>query len=264
MTSEPYVLRAAEGPVATLTLNRAGTFNALSQDMMAALQDELDAAGADASVRAVIIRAEGQGFCAGHDLKEIQAHRNDSGGGKAFYEALFAQCRKLMETINSLPMPVIAEVQGVAAAAGCQLVATCDMAVASTEARFAVNGIDVGFFCSTPMVAVTRNIGMKRTFELLTTGRLMPALEAAEAGLVNRVVTPSDLRATTSTLAARIAEKPSAVIKLGKDAFYRQAEMDRAEAYDLTTPVMVENLSMPESDEGMAAFIEKRKPRWEQ
>ena len=264
MTSEAFVLRAVEGPVATLTLNRTGKFNTLSQDMMTALQADLDATGADESVRAVILRAEGQGFCAGHDLKEIQAHRNDADGGKAFYEALFAQCRTLMDTINSMPKPVIAEVQGIATAAGCQLVASCDMAVASTEARFGVNGIDVGFFCSTPMVALSRNIGMKRTFELLTTGRLMPALEAAEAGLVNRVVTPTDLRATASALAARVADKPAAVIGLGKNAFYRQIETGRSDAYDITTPVMIENLMMPEADEGIAAFVEKRKPRWEQ
>lgn len=247
---------------AILTLNRPAALNALSADMMTAIESALAAAAADGAVSAIVLRAAGKGFCAGHDLKEIQAHRNDPDGGRGFYERLFAQCTRLMQTIVALPKPVIAEVQGIATAAGCQLVASCDLALAGSAARFGVNGIDVGLFCSTPMVALSRNIGVKKTFELLSTGRLMDAGEALAAGLVNRVVEPERLHEETLALAARIGEKSPAVIALGKPAFYRQTELSRDAAYDLTGAVMVENLMAPDAREGIAAFIDKRKPRW--
>ncbi|HSM19434.1 MAG TPA: enoyl-CoA hydratase [Hyphomicrobiales bacterium] len=259
----PFVLRQDRDAVATLTLNRPASYNALSADMMTALQQALDEIAADRAVAVVVLRAEGKGFCGGHDLKEMQAHRNDADRGVAFYEALFAQCSRLMQAITALPQPVIAEVQGVATAAGCQLVASCDLAVAGTSARFGVNGIDVGFFCSTPMVALSRNVGPKKVFELLTTGRLMPAEEAEAAGLVNRVVADADLRGAAEEFAAAIAAKSAAVVALGKQAFYRQLELDRETAYDFTSKVMVRNLLLRDCEEGFSAFIEKRKPKWE-
>lgn len=258
----PFVVREDAGAVATLTLNRPASYNALSAAMMTALQAAFDEVGRDPAIAAVILRAEGKGFCGGHDLKELQAHRADADGGTGFYEALFARCARLMRTIAALPQPVIAEVRGVAAAAGCQLVASCDLAVAGTSARFGVNGIDAGFFCATPMVALSRNIGAKKAFELLTTGRLMPAEEAEAAGLVNRVVADSDLGAATRELAATIAAKSPAVVALGKQAFYRQFEFDRDTAYEFTAKVMVRNLMLRDCAEGFAAFIEKRAPKW--
>lgn len=258
-----FVLSERDGRTVVLTLNRPKVFNVLSDAMMHELEAGLAAASADKAVSAVIIRAEGKGFCAGHDLKEVQAHRNDPDGGRAAFEATFAHCGRLMDAIMAMAKPVIAEVQGIATAAGCQLVATCDLAVASSAARFGVNGIDVGLFCSTPMVALSRNVGPKKTFELLTTGRLMDAGEALAAGLVNHVVAPDDLHAHTLALAARIGEKSPATIALGKHAFYRQLEMPREAAYDFTADVMVDNLMAPDCREGIAAFIDKRKPRWE-
>lgn len=252
------------GAIATLTLNAPETRNSLSVAMMSALQARFDAIAADKSIHAVVLRATGPGFCAGHDLKEMQAHRNDADQGRAFFTELFAQCTRLMATINALSKPVIGAVQGTATAAGCQLVATCDIAIASETARFGVNGIDVGFFCSTPMVALSRNIGRKKTLELLTTGRLMDAHEACDAGLVNAVASPQALDARATQMAQSIAAKSGAVIALGKQAFYRQIEMDPPEAYLQMSAVMVENLMLDDSAEGFAAFIEKRKPRWDQ
>jgi enoyl-CoA hydratase/carnithine racemase len=259
----PFVLRQDAGAIATLTLDRPANCNALSVDMMAALQAAFDEIGRDRAIAVVVLRAEGKGFCGGHDLKELQGRRRDPDRGVAFYEALFAQCCRLMRTIAALPQPVIAEVQGVATAAGCQLVASCDLAVAGTRARFGVNGIDAGFFCSTPAVALSRNIGVKKSFELLATGRLMSAEEAEAAGLVNRVVADAELRGAADDLAAAIAAKSAAVVALGKQAFYRQIELDRETAYDFTGKAMVRNLMMRDSEEGFAAFIEKRKPNWE-
>ena len=264
MSSSPLVEVRKSEAVATLTLNAPETRNALSVAMMSALQAELDDIAAAPDVRAVILRATGPGFCAGHDLKEMQAHRNDADKGRAFFGALFTQCTRLMEAISAMPQPVIAAVQGTATAAGCQLVATCDLAVASDTAQFGVNGIDVGFFCSTPMVALSRNIGRKKTLELLTTGRMMDAGEAQAAGLVNDVVAPAALDARAAQLAAAIAAKSGAVIALGKNAFYRQLEQDRNDAYADMSAVMVENLMLNDSAEGFAAFIDKRKPRWNQ
>jgi len=259
----PFVLREDKAAIATLTLNRPASYNALSSGMMVALQAAFDGIARDRATAVTVLRAEGKGFCGGHDLKELQGRRSDPDRGVAFYEALFAQCARLMRTIAALPQPVIAEVQGAATASGCQLVASCDLAVAGTRARFGVNGIDAGFFCSTPAVALSRNIGVKKTFELVTTGRLMSAEEAAAAGLVNRVVADAELRGATEALANTIAGKSAAVVALGKQAFYRQLELDRETAYDFTAKVMVRNLMLRDSDEGFAAFIEKRRPKWE-
>ncbi|MFV2092096.1 MAG: enoyl-CoA hydratase-related protein, partial [Hyphomicrobiales bacterium] len=219
--------------------------------------------GDDTSVHVVIIAAVGPAFCAGHDLKEIQHHRGDPDDGTAFFTALFAQCTALMGAIRNLPQPVVAQVQGAAVAAGCQLVATCDLAVASREARFGVNGINAGFFCSTPGVALARNISRKRAMELLLTGRLMDADQALEAGLVNQVCAPEELERTTWEMAATIAAKPSRVIKLGKAVFNRQTALPVDDAYAVAGPAMVENLAMADGREGIAAFLEKRNPRWE-
>ncbi len=258
----PFVYRTTNGGVAVITLNRPSSQNVLSMDLMAALQTELDAVAIDRSVRVVIIRAEGGGFCAGHDLKEMQEHRGDPDKGRAFYEQLFASCTRLMTAIIALPQPVIAQVQGTAVAAGCQLVATCDMAVAGDTAQFGVNGIDVGFFCATPSVALSRNIGRKMAMELLTTGEMLTANEGVDVGLVNRVVARADLQGATLALARKIAAKPPNVLALGKKAFQAQIQMPREEAYAAMEAVMVENLMMEESIEGFAAFIEKRQPKW--
>ncbi len=256
-------LERGDDGIATVTLNRPAAFNTLSADCMAELIDTLDHIRDDGTSRVVVLRALGRGFCAGHDLKEMQGHRNDPDRGRAFYETLFKTCHALMQRIRDLPQPVIAEVQGIAVAAGCQLVATCDLAVASDSARFGVNGVDVGFFCSTPMVALTRNVQRKKAFELLTTGRLMTAEEACEAGLVNEVVPADRLTDATTDLARQIAAKSTAVISLGKKAFYRQAEADTDTAYRLMTEVMVDNLMLRDAEEGFAAFIDKRAPRWD-
>lgn len=264
MTSERSALTREDRDtgVSILTLTRPSEFNTLSASAMAEMIETLGQISSDESVRVVVLRALGRGFCAGHDLKEMQAHRNDPDRGRAFFERLFKTCHQLMGTIRTLPQPVIAEVQGIAVAAGCQLVGTCDLAVSSEDARFGVNGVDVGFFCSTPMVALTRNIGAKTAFELLTTGRLMTAEEACSAGLVNEVVPADRLSAAAEDLAGQIAAKSKAVIGLGKQAFYHQIEADTDTAYRLMTEVMVDNLMLKDAEEGFAAFIDKRTPEW--
>jgi enoyl-CoA hydratase/carnithine racemase len=204
--------------------------------------------------------AAGQLFCAGHDLKEMTAHRADADGGKSFYEETFALCSRLMQSIVELPKPVIAEVDGIATAAGCQLVASCDLAIASDRSRFGVNGIDVGLFCSTPAVALTRNIGRKRAMEMLLTGEMIDAREACEFGLVNRVVPPEALTGTVDEYARRIAAKSQVAVKLGKEAVRSQAGMDLAGAYAHTSRVMVENMLAPDAKDGIGAFLEKRRP----
>ncbi len=258
----PLVLAAPSGAVLRLTLNRAQARNALSQGLMAALQDALDAAAADKSVRVVVIAADGPAFSSGHDLKEMTAHRADADKGKAFFAALFAQCSKLMQAIVRHPKPVIAQVQGIATAAGCQLVASCDLAVASAAARFATPGVNIGLFCSTPMVALSRNVGRKHAMEMLLTGEMIAAEEARRIGLINRVVAPEALIAETDKLAALIATKPHGTLKIGKEAFYRQLEMGLADAYDYASQVMTQNMLAAEAAEGIGAFIEKREPKW--
>jgi enoyl-CoA hydratase/carnithine racemase len=249
------------GPALRLMLQNPPA-NLLSLAVMQALQGELDAARDDAGVRVVVIAAAGKLFSAGHDLKEMTTHRADADDGKAFFEQTFAACARLMQSIAELPKPVIAEVGGVATAAGCQLVASCDLAVASDQSRFGVNGIDVGLFCSTPAVALTRAVSGKRAMEMLLTGEMVDAATALEFGLVNRVVPREALRETVDELAARVAAKSPVALKLGKAAVRKQAGMSLAEAYDLTSRVMVENMLEADAEEGISAFLEKRRPNW--
>jgi enoyl-CoA hydratase/carnithine racemase len=260
--TEPLVLAGTAGPVRKLTLNRAGARNALSQGLMAALQDALDAAAADKTVRVVIIAADGPAFSSGHDLKEMTVHRADADKGKAFFGALFAQCSKLMQTVVRHPKPVIAQIQGIATAAGCQLVASCDLAVASSAARFATPGVNIGLFCSTPMVALSRNVSRKHAMEMLLTGEMIAAAGAHRIGLINRIVAPEMLEAETMKLAELIATKPHGTLKIGKEAFYRQVEMGLSDAYDYASQVMTQNMLAAEAEEGIGAFVEKREPKW--
>ena len=245
-----------------LTLNRASARNALSEGLMAALQSALDTAANDKSVRVVIIGADGPAFSAGHDLKEMTTRRSDADKGRAYFAALFTQCSKLMQTIVRHPRPVIAQVQGIATAAGCQLVASCDLAVASSAARFATPGVNIGLFCSTPMVALSRNVARKQAMEMLLTGEMISADAAQRIGLINHVVAPEALEAKTMKLAQQIATKPHGTLKIGKEAFYRQLEMGLAEAYDHASRVMTENMLAAEAAEGIGAFVEKREPKW--
>jgi enoyl-CoA hydratase/carnithine racemase len=260
--SEPLLLVRREGTVLRVAMNRAGARNALSEALMEALQGELDTAAQDNSLRAIILAAEGPAFCAGHDLKEMTALRRGADAGRDAFAKVFAQCSRLMQTIVRHPRPVIAEVQGIATAAGCQLVASCDLAVASTEARFATPGVNIGLFCSTPMVALSRNVGRKQAMEMLLTGEMVSADEAMRIGLVNRVVAPDALETETTELARLIASKPAHTVKIGKEAFYRQLEMPLAEAYGYASEVMTTNMLAAEAEEGIGAFIGKRPPNW--
>ncbi len=256
--SESILLRDDADAVATLTLNRPAQRNALSRPMIAALSSALDDIGRDRSIRAVVIAANGPGYCAGHDLKEVRANPD-----RAFYDVLFAECSRLMTGIVRQPQPVIACVHGIATAAGCQLVASCDLAVASEEARFATPGVNIGLFCSTPMVALSRAVSRKHAMEMLLTGDLMDAQAAWRFGLVNRVVPAAALETETQALAAKIAGKSGAVVKIGKEAFYRQLEMGLDEAYDYTSGVIAANMEMRDAEEGVDAFIAKREPVWQ-
>ncbi len=229
---------------------------------MGALADQLEAAAADSRVRVVILAAEGNVFSSGHDLKEMNARRAESDKGAASFAALFQQCSALMQQIVILPKPVIAEVQGTATAAGCQLVASCDLAVASESAHFATPGVDIGLFCSTPMVALSRAIGRKPAMEMLLTGEPVSALDALRLGLINRVVAPARLKDEAMALAQKIASKPRATVRTGKEAFYRQIEMPLKEAYDYASRVMTENMLDAEAQEGVCAFLEKREAKW--
>ncbi|MCE8519694.1 enoyl-CoA hydratase [Ruegeria pomeroyi] len=256
--------RRDTGAVAHLTMNAPERLNALSDEMLAALQAELDALRDDAGIRAVILSGAGKAFCAGHDLKQMTAGRQAEDGGKAYFKDLFDRCARMMMTIQSLPQPVIAQAHGIATAAGCQLVATCDMAVAAEGTRFGVNGVNIGLFCSTPMVALSRNIPRKQAFEMLTTGQFIEASRAADLGLVNRVVPAADLEAETRALADTVAGKLGAAVRIGKEAFYRQQLLPLDQAYAYTGEVMVENMLYRDTAEGIAAFIEKRDPDWRQ
>ncbi len=256
--AEPYVIVARDTRgVVRLTLNRPRQFNALSEEMLAALQAELDAIAADPQARVVVIAGQGKAFCAGHDLKQMRA--NPSQG---YYEELFARCSQVMLTIQRMPQPVIARVHGIATAAGCQLVAMCDLAVASEDARFAVSGINVGLFCSTPAVALSRNVGRKAAFEMLVTGEFIDARTAQALGLVNHVVPAADLDAEAQRLADAIVARPAEAIAHGKSLFYRQIEMGIADAYRLAGETMACNMMEPCAQEGIDAFIEKRPPAW--
>ena len=258
----PPVLTTKANVVLTVTLNRPESRNALSESLMRALQLALDEAVEDEGVKAIVLAAKGPAFSAGHDLKELTAHRSDPDRGLGYYRAIFAQCSHLMQTIVRHPRPVIAQVQGVATAAGCQLVATCDLAVASSEARFATPGVNIGLFCSTPMVALSRVVPRKAALEMLFTGEAIDAQEARRIGLVNRVVAPADLEKETDTLARYIASKPTATLKLGKLAFQHQLELGLSSAYDYVGEVMVQNMLHEEAQEGIGAFLDKRPPKW--
>jgi enoyl-CoA hydratase/carnithine racemase len=257
-TAQPLVLRERDARgVARLTLNRPQAFNALSEALLGELQVELDALAADESARVLVLAGAGKAFCAGHDLREMRAQPS-----LTYYQRLFAQCTRVMLTLRRLPIPVIARVQGIATAAGCQLVAQCDLAVASSEARFAVSGVSLGLFCSTPGVALARNVGCKEAFEMLVTGELIDAALAQERGLVNRVAEPAQLDAETERLVAGILSKPRRAIALGKELFYRQLELGIEAAYEAAGQTMACNMMDAAALEGVQAFIEKRPPRW--
>lgn len=248
--------------VAMLTLNRPAALNPLSDAMLAALKARLEALAEDKAARVIILRGAGKAFCAGHDLKEMQAGRAAPDGGAAYFADLFARCSEVMQLIPALPQPVIAQVHGIATAAGCQLVASCDMAMAAEGTRFGVNGVNIGLFCSTPMVALSRNIPRKQAFEMLTTGAFIDAGRAQSLGLINRVVAPEALEQETRALAETVAAKLGAAVRIGKRAFHEQIDMTLPEAYAHTGAVMVENMLLRDTDEGITAFIEKRKPDW--
>jgi len=245
-----------------LTLARPERRNSLSEAMLSALQGGVDEAARDAGIRAVVIAAKGSAFCAGHDLKELSSRCSDGDGGRAYFAKIMRQCAEMMRSIVRCPKPVIAAVQGPASAAGCQLVASCDLAVASEQASFATPGVNIGLFCSTPMVALSRHVPRKRAMEMLLLGEMLPARAAAEYGLVNRVVTADKLLDETLGLARLIASKPATTLAIGKEAFYRQIEMPLAEAYDYAAGVMVTNMLHAEAKEGIGAFIDKRPPDW--
>ncbi len=255
--------RNLDGAVEILTLNRPEARNALSEELMGALQTAIERSAADPGVKVIVIAANGPVFCAGHDLKQMTPHMSEPDKGRAYFAKLFAQCSRLMQTIVRCPKPVIAQIHGVATAAGCQLVASCDLAVASDAARFATPGVNIGLFCSTPMVALSRNVPRKLAMEMLLTGDLVDAKTAKSIGLVNHVSTHDDLRVTTMRLAQRIASKSRASVALGKEAFYRQLDMGLSEAYDYASEVMTRNMMLPDAGEGIGAFIDKRPPKWE-
>jgi enoyl-CoA hydratase/carnithine racemase len=256
-TAEAILLREDDRGVARLTLNRPDTRNSLSSELLQELQGALDALKDDASVQAVVIAANGPVFCSGHDLNELRANPE-----RRFYEAIFAQCSRVMTSIIKLPKPVIARVQGSATAAGCQLVATCDLAVTSSEARFTTPGVHIGLFCSTPMVALSRNVGRKQAMEMLLTGDAIDAEQAAALGLVNRVVPPDGLDEAIAEFTQKITSKSPMTLAIGKEAFYRQLEMGLDEAYAYASEVMTENMLARDAAEGIDAFLEKRAPVW--
>jgi enoyl-CoA hydratase/carnithine racemase len=262
-TSAPVLLRERDGEIAVLVLNRPQARNSLSETLLLALSSALTDIAADRTVRAVVLAANGPVFCAGHDMKEITARRGDPDGGRSYFRHIMMTCSAMMQQIVNLPQPVIACVQGTATAAGCQLVASCDLAIASCAAKFATPGVDIGLFCSTPMVAISRNVPRKQTMEMLLTGEMVPAARAVQIGLINRAVEPGMERDASLALARVIASKSSYTLKVGKQAFYRQLEMGLADAYAYASEVMTENLLARDAEEGICAFIEKRKPTWE-
>jgi enoyl-CoA hydratase/carnithine racemase len=263
VTAKDAVLRSdCRDGIALVTLARPAARNSLSLAVLDALVVALAAIAADTAIRAVIIAAEGPAFCAGHDLKEITLRRADPDGGRAYFTTLFDRCSEMMQAIVRLPQPVIACAQGAATAAGCQLVASCDLAVASADATFATPGVNIGLFCSSPMVALSRNVTRKHAMEMLLTGDMVSAADAMRIGLVNRVVGPGEERAEAMRLARRIASRSAAAIRIGKQAFYLQHEMNLADAYDYASRVMVENMLIGDAKEGIAAFLAKRAPHW--
>ena len=257
------LLREDLGRIAILTLNRPQARNSLSEAMLESLRDALSAIARDRAVRAVVLTAQGPAFSAGHDLKELNAHRSDADRGRAYFTHIMNLCSRVMQQIVTLPQPVIAAVQATATAAGCQLVASCDLALASQAAKFATPGVNIGLFCSTPMVALSRNVSRKHAMQMLLTGDLISADEAARIGLVNQVVPADHERAAALELAEKIAAKSTLTVQTGKEAFYRQAEMTLAEAYAYASKVMVENMLARDAEEGISAFIEKREAKWQ-
>jgi enoyl-CoA hydratase/carnithine racemase len=253
----PYILQSRSNGIATLTLNRGDKFNPLSEEMLNALQSELDAIAKDDSIRVLVLAAEGKAFCAGHDLKQMRANPSMD-----YYKVLFNQCSKMMLTIQKMPQPVIARVQGLATAAGCQLVAMCDLAVAASDAKFAVSGVNYGLFCSTPSVGLSRNISRKQAMEMLLTGEFIDAETARERGLVNRVVPANLLDAEIEKLTASILAKPAIAVTMGKQLFYKQSEMGIEAAYQLAGQTMACNMMDEAALEGVQAFIDKREPAW--
>jgi enoyl-CoA hydratase/carnithine racemase len=261
--AEPALLREDRDGIATLTLNRPGSRNPLSEAMLEALSETFEAIAADRSVRVVVLAAAGPVFCAGHDLKEMSAHRADADRGRAYFAKILGRCSGMMQQITALPQPVIAAIEGTATAAGCQLVASCDLAVAGDAAKFCTPGVHIGLFCSTPMVALSRNLAAKHALEMLLLGEMVPAEDAARMGLVNRVVAAGSALEEAQRLAGVIASKSPATVKVGKRAFYEQREMGLAAAYDHTSAVMVENMLARDAEEGIGAFMERRAPVWE-
>ena len=262
-TEAPVLLRESAGNTAVLVLNRPAARNSLSEALLNALSDAFTEIAADRGIRAVVLAANGPAFCAGHDLKELTARRSDKDGGRDYFRHVMTICSAMMQKIVNLPQPVIAAVQGPASAAGCQLVASCDLAVASTAAKFATPGVNIGLFCSTPMVALSRNIARKHAMEMLLTGEMVGAERAAAIGLINRVVAAGDERKDAIALAKTVASKSSYTVKIGKQAFYRQIELGLAQAYDYASEVMTENMMARDAEEGICAFIEKRNAKWE-
>jgi enoyl-CoA hydratase/carnithine racemase len=258
----PVLVRERVKDIAVLVLNRPQARNSLSEALLAELSAAFADIAHDKTVRAVVLAANGPAFCAGHDLKELTARRSDADGGRSYFRHIMTTCSAMMQQIVNLPQPVIAAVQGVASAAGCQLVASCDLAVASAAAKFATPGVDIGLFCSTPMVALSRNVARKHAMEMLLTGEMVEAEQATRIGLINRVVPPGEERTSAIALAKKIAAKSSYVLKIGKQAFYRQAELGLADAYHYASEVMTENMMARDAEEGICAFIEKRDPTW--
>jgi enoyl-CoA hydratase/carnithine racemase len=262
-SSAPVLLRERDGDIAILVLNRPQARNSLSEALLIALSEALTEIATDKTIRGVVLAANGVAFCAGHDLKELTARRSDADGGRDYFRQIMTICSGMMQQIVNLPQPVIAAVQGVASAAGCQLVASCDLAVASTSAKFATPGVDIGLFCSTPMVALSRNVARKHAMEMLLTGDMVSAEEAVRIGLINRTVAMGEERNAAVALARKIARKSAPTVTIGKQGFYRQAEMGLVGAYEYVSQVMVENLLSADAEEGIGAFIEKRDPSWE-
>jgi enoyl-CoA hydratase/carnithine racemase len=260
---EAVLLRQDRGKIAILTLNRPKARNSLSEALLRALGAALDEIGARTDIHVVVLTGAPPAFCAGHDLKELTARRADADGGRAYFGGLMRLCSEVMQKVVRCPKPVIAAVNGIATAAGCQLVASCDLAVAGESSQFATPGVNIGLFCSTPMVALSRNVGRKQAMEMLLLGEMLPAARALEAGLVNRVTPDGQVLDAALALAEAVASKSPHVLRIGKEAFYAQAEMPLADAYDYASQVMTENMMARDAEEGIGAFIEKRAPRWQ-